>query len=133
MGTDPNFRPTHRKGSIRPEIRAEIGVVPIFFPTYRAGIILASERRPFFTDAVRYGSLFRKVVDQYGWPGIALAAVGAGALAFRKGTRWPLALLGLTYAGHVFFIMAYNTRDPDWSDFFIPLHLMAAVLMGVGV
>jgi len=86
-----------------------------------------------FTDAVRYGSLFQKIVDQYGWPGIALAAVGAGALAFRKGTRWPLALLVLTYAGHVFFIMAYHTRDPDWSDFFIPLHLIAAVLMGVGV
>ncbi len=86
-----------------------------------------------FTDAVRYGSLSQKIANQYGWPGIALAAVGAGALAFRKGTRWPLALFGLTYAGHVFFIMAYNTRDPDWSDFFIPLHLIAAVMMGVGI
>jgi hypothetical protein len=86
-----------------------------------------------FTDAVRWGSLLRKVPGQYGWPGIALAAAGAIALAARRGARWHLALLMLTYAGHVFFIMAYNTRDPDWSDFFIPLHLIAAVMMGVGV
>ncbi len=99
------------------------------------------------TDAVRYGSLFRKIVDQYTWAGIALAAAGVVALVLRGSSQkpvllrkkgfsvpgWPIVLiLALTYAGHVFFIMAYFTRDPDWSDFFIPLHLMAAVLIGVG-
>ena len=44
-----------------------------------------------------------------------------------------LAVLALAYGGYLYFALAFNVPDPDFSAFFIPLHLIAAVQIGLGV
>jgi hypothetical protein len=105
-----------------------------------------------FTDASRFSIVWRKVAGEYGWAGLGLAALGMIALAARphppptgassddevhrreRGSHKSAALiLGLAYAGYAYFALAFNVPDPDFSAFLIPIHLIAAVLMGLGV
>jgi hypothetical protein len=90
-------------------------------------------------DVGRFEIVGGKIVQEYGWAGLALAAAGVvaliararrigGGLAFER-----VVVLGLTYLGYLFFALAFNVPDPDFSAFLIPLHLLAAVLMGFGV
>jgi hypothetical protein len=89
----------------------------------------------------RFAIVAQKIVGEYGWPGIGLALIGAAALVVQArrsrsaptATRiWPLIVIVLAYLGYVYFAAAFNVPDPDFSAFFIPLHLIAAVLMGAG-
>ena len=81
-------------------------------------------------------------MSEYGWPGLALAALGVGALLDRgwrlKGkpasTRFGAsAVLALASLGYLFFAAAFNVPDPDFSAFLIPLYLILALLMALGV
>jgi len=85
-----------------------------------------------FQDATRYAIVFRKIIEEYGGLSLTLALVGWLALLATARTRWMGLLLGLTYVGYAYFALAFNVPDPDFSAFFIPLHLMAAVLLGLG-
>ena len=113
-----------------------------------------------FQDAGRYPIVWSKIAGEYGWVGLGLAVLGALSLLGlgRTGARpnppspapnqafaplahiqgviahhGVLAVLALAYAGYLYFALAFNVPDPDFSAFFIPLHLIAAVLMGLGV
>jgi len=93
-----------------------------------------------FTDLTRYEIVFRKIVSEYTWIGLVLALIGFIALIFRRRASpesqpgWPLALiLALAYSGYLYFALAFNVPDPDYSAFFIPIHLITAVLMGMGI
>jgi hypothetical protein len=44
-----------------------------------------------------------------------------------------LPILALAYLPYLYFALAFNVPDPDFSAFFIPLHLLAAALMGGGL
>ena len=89
----------------------------------------------------RYGIVFNKLAAEYTWAGFALAAFGLIGFAFttpaplRSPARhWLISLiLLLMYAGHTYFVIAFETREPDWSKFFVPLHLLTAVFMGLGL
>ncbi|MBI4770230.1 MAG: hypothetical protein HY784_07430 [Chloroflexi bacterium] len=51
-----------------------------------------------------------------------------------KGRGWgSVFVLALAYAGYTCFALAFNVPDQDFSAFLIPMHLIAAVLMGVGL
>jgi len=93
-----------------------------------------------FTDLTRYEIVFRKIVSEYTWIGLVLGLIGFMALVFRKRTSaesqpgWPMALsLALAYSGYLYFALAFNVPDPDYSAFFIPIHLITAVLMALGL
>ncbi|MGH2522455.1 MAG: glycosyltransferase family 117 protein, partial [Anaerolineales bacterium] len=106
-----------------------------------------------FQDFNRYEILFRKIVGEYGWAGLALAVLGGAALLVRPSSHpppstphreaspWdpppfslhPPLILALAYLGYAYFALAFNVPDPDFSAFLIPLHLIAAVLMGLGL
>ena len=114
-------------------------------------------------DPARFGIVARKIVLEYGWAGFGLMLLGLGALAGRRASAtqaagpvlsrvlsrvlsevegeveggaagWrPALFLALAYAGHAYFTLAYNPPEPDFSDFFISMHLIAAVLIGLGL
>ncbi len=98
-----------------------------------------------FQDLGRYPIVWGKIVAEYGWAGLALAALGifsrlrspnpsmpVGAQAW-VGRFGVMGTLGLAYAGYLYFALAFNVPDPDFSAFFIPLHLITVVLMGLGL
>ncbi len=104
-----------------------------------------------FTDTSRYSIVWRKVAGEYGWAGLGLAALGMIALAARphpppagaspddqvhrqeKGSHKLAALiLALAYSGYAYFALAFNVPDPDFSAILIPMHLITAILMGMG-
>src|SRR4029078_6122220 len=93
----------------------------------------------FGREGGRYGIVGSRVLGEYGWAGVGLAALGVVALVLRAwrarggAELGALVGVGLPIAGYLFFALAFNVPDPDFSAFFIPLHLMAALLMGVGV
>jgi len=88
-------------------------------------------------DAGRYAIVAAKVVGEYGWAGLALGVLGLAALVVtavrQRQLLSPPLLLGLVYLPYLYFALAFNVPDPDFSAFFIPLHLILAVLMGVGL
>ncbi|MCC6190142.1 MAG: DUF2723 domain-containing protein [Anaerolineales bacterium] len=84
-----------------------------------------------FRDAGRYAIVANKLVGEYGWAGLGLAALGLSALTWRSRLLALVLLLG--YLPYLYFALAFNVPDPDFSAFLIPLHLMAAALMGIGV
>ncbi len=93
-----------------------------------------------FHDLSRWAPWLQKIVGEYTVAGFALTGVGALALVVRYPAsatwqqRWGMALVtALMFAGHGYFALAYNTREPDWSDFFITVYIVTALLMGVGV
>ncbi len=100
----------------------------------------------------RFQYVFRKIIGEFGWSGAALMLTGAAALwSGRKkengetgktasstyllsGSRWPEAVfLLLAYAGHVYFVLAYDPPEPDFSDFFIATYVVAAVFIALGL
>ena len=98
-----------------------------------------------FRDAGRYAIVFNKIVLEYGWAGgPGLAGLGVVRLARRPGLAsavgrlaaarfGPLVVIALAYLGYLYFALAFNVPDPDFSAFLIPLHLMAAVLMAIAI
>jgi hypothetical protein len=81
------------------------------------------------SDPTRYGILGRLVLDQWGWPGVALAGVGLLWLAQR---HWRIALVTLiAWLGYAYYALSYYV--PDISVFLIPAHLVQAIWMGLGV
>ncbi len=90
-----------------------------------------------FRDAGRYAIVAGKLLGEYGWPGLALGALGLARLIYwavrsRRLVSAPL-LLALAYLPYLYFALAFNVPDPDFSAFFIPLHLILAALLGVGL
>jgi Protein O-mannosyl-transferase TMEM260-like len=67
--------------------------------------------------------------QQFGWFGLALAFVGAIALVRANARRAALVLAA--YATTVLFALAYNVGDSH--VFFLPSHLMVALLASVGL
>lgn len=108
-----------------------------------ANILTGNEARGAFQwalplrDVGRYAIVGGKLVGEYGWPGLALGALGLAvhvAAAYRR-RQWlsaPLILV-LAYLPYLYFALAFNVPDPDFSAFFIPLHLILAALLGVGL
>jgi hypothetical protein len=83
-----------------------------------------------FSDKGRYAIVGRKILEEYGAFGLALVACG---LLFQV-SNWPtLVFFALAYAPYVYFALAFNVPDPDFSAFFIPLHLIAAIGIGLGL
>ncbi len=69
------------------------------------------------------------VVQQFGWIGPALAAVGLARLA---ATRWRRAMLiGGVYLANAAFAYSYNVGDAH--VFYLPSHLMIALLVAPGI
>jgi hypothetical protein len=102
-------------------------------------------------DAGRYAIVFGKMRLEYGWVGVAaivLSLVLLG-LALWHHARLPpnehcapqlpvtnyqsLFLLFLAYLPYLYFALAFNVPDPDFSAFLIPLHLITAVLIGLAL
>ncbi|MDW8325603.1 MAG: DUF2723 domain-containing protein [Anaerolineales bacterium] len=100
----------------------------------------------------RFVYVARKIIGEFGQTGAALALLGVGSLIFGKGTerresrerretasivsrsRWPAAVfLLLAYAGHAYFVLAYDPPEPDFSDFFIATYVIAAVFIALGL
>ncbi len=121
-----------------------------------ANVLAGNEARGAFQwalpwrDAGRWAIAWEKIAGEYGVAGLALAGVGLlapllWALEREKlragdgktsGGHWRRAasgLLVLAYLPYVYFALAFNVPDPDFSAFFIPLHLMAAVMMAPGL
>lgn len=106
----------------------------------------------------RFTYVARKIIGEFGWTGAALALLGLGSLTVGEGTerkgfgelretgsfasrlafisrsRWPeVVFLLLAYAGHTYFVLAYDPPEPDFSDFFIATYVIAAVFSALGL
>ena len=106
-----------------------------------------------FQDPGRYSIVWSKILGEYGWAGVGLALVGVVSLLRRdqgptraSGPGATLAalpspnsnyavliVLALAYAGYTYFTLAFNVPDPSFSAYFIPLHLIAVLLIALGV
>jgi hypothetical protein len=81
------------------------------------------------TDATRYQIVGRLLREAFGWPGLALSAVGLLWLTFKK---WRVALVTLvTFVAYVWYALCYYV--PDVSVFLLPAHLLLAVWLGMGM
>ncbi|MFQ5407704.1 MAG: protein O-mannosyl-transferase family [Anaerolineales bacterium] len=85
----------------------------------------------FLQDASRYSVVARKVLEQFGIVGAALAGIGIVSLAIRR--RRALAIMLLAWLGYIYFGVSFYVPDPDFSSFLLPAHLLQAVWMAVGV
>ncbi len=100
----------------------------------------------FLDDWTRWPLVAGKLVNEYGAPAFGLMLVGWGALAAYRlphavpvhpalqkvAGLWPLAVLALAYLGHTYFVLAYDPPEPDYSDFFLTLHGLGAVVLALG-
>lgn len=87
-----------------------------------------------FKELQRFEYVWRKVTGEFGWLGFALMLIG-GLVSFFSEAKFPrrIALfLFLAYAGFIYFTLAYNPPEPDFSDFFIATYVLAAVWMALG-
>jgi hypothetical protein len=120
-----------------------------------ANILGGSEARGAFLwdlpwrDLDRWVIAFGKLAGEYGPLALALAALGLAGLVVagsastsepqlpnaqsRSAARSAGPLFTLAYLPYLYFALAFNVPDPDFSAFFIPLHLVAAVLMPQGL
>lgn len=81
----------------------------------------------------RFGYVFGKIAAELTWAGAALALLGLAAL-WRTRAHWPAALfLSLALAGHLYFVLAYDPPEPDYSKFFIPVFALSAVFIALGL
>ncbi|MGQ0602146.1 MAG: protein O-mannosyl-transferase family, partial [Anaerolineales bacterium] len=94
----------------------------------------------------RFTYVFRKITAEFTWMGFGLMMIGVAALAYRA-TREirerretgraisfvSLVFLLLAYVGHVYFVLAYDPPEPDFSDFFISTYVIAAIFIAVGL
>jgi hypothetical protein len=80
------------------------------------------------TDPTRYQIVGRLLREPFGWPGLALGAVGLAWLAIK---RWRVALITLvTFFAYAWYALSYYV--PDVSVFMLPAHLVLALWLGVG-
>jgi len=80
-------------------------------------------------DPTRWGILWRLVVAEYGWVGLALSGFGLVVLGIR---RWRAALItALVYAAYAFYVVNYYI--PDIGVYFIPMYLIQALWMAAGI
>jgi len=89
----------------------------------------ALQLRAWLVDGERWRIMGRLLVDQYGWPGIGLGALGLGWLAWRQ-PRMAL-VTGLVFAAVGFYGLNYYV--PDISVFVIPCFAMLAIWMACGI
>jgi hypothetical protein len=81
------------------------------------------------SDPERWRILSRLIVGQYGWPGVALGALGLIVMLRR---RWQAALVtGTAFVAYAFYGLNYLV--PDISVFMIPLFLIQALWAGYAV
>jgi hypothetical protein len=92
---------------------------------FKGALVLSAWR----TDPVRYQIVGRLILEQWGWPGVALAVGGVVAL-IRQAWRVALVTLAL-WVPFTFYALSYYV--PDLAVFMIPAHLIMAVWMGFGV
>jgi hypothetical protein len=90
-----------------------------------------------FRELQRFEYVWRKITLEFGWLGFAFMLVGAFASLLPRSLaplpkRIGLFLL-LAYAGFIYFTLAYNPPEPDFSDFFIATYVMAAVWLALGL
>ena len=113
-----------------------------------------------FQDPGRYPIVWSKIAGAYGWPGLALSLLGiisllrplsftAPAITSRPARKRHrisssngqlpitnyllLATLLITSIGYIYFALAFNVPDPSFSSYLLPLHLITAVLMALGL
>lgn len=101
----------------------------------------------FLDDWTRWPLVAGKLAGEYGPLAFVMVLAGWVALAgyrlphavpvhpMLRGVAgwWPLAVLALAYLGHTYFVLAYDPPEPDYSDFFLTLHGLGAVLLALGV
>jgi len=84
----------------------------------------------FYRDPARWSQVGRLYLEQVGWAGVAVAAVGAVSLARR---RLSLALgFFLTLGAWTWFNLSFYVADPDYSAFLIPAHVVLVTCLGWG-
>jgi hypothetical protein len=82
-----------------------------------------------WSDPTRWGIITRIVLDQFGFIGMILSALGLIVL-FRR--LWRVALItSVAFAGYWFYGLVYNV--PDVNVFIIPVFLIMAVWLGFGL
>lgn len=89
-----------------------------------------------FKELQRFEYVWRKVTSEFGWLGFAFMLLGALTPFFVRSLS-PLPkrvvfFFFLVYAGFIYFTLAYNPPEPDFSDFFIATYVLAAVWMALG-
>jgi hypothetical protein len=82
-----------------------------------------------WSDPTRWGIMLRLTLEQFGWIGTALAAIGLIALIARA--RRVALITFATFAGYFFFGLVYNVADV--AVFVIPLFLIMAIWIGVAL
>lgn len=82
----------------------------------------------FYQDPTRWHLVGRLLLNQVGWPGLVLAAIGPFAL----GRAYPALNLGLlsAAAAWVWFNLSFYVADPDYSAFLIPAHTLVLFYLG---
>lgn len=121
--------------------------LPLRWPVLNGGAVLGWQRLlQFFTGAEAHGALRplqaiteparylivgRKALDQYGWAGALLAAVGFASY-LRDNRRGALITL-LAWGGTAAFALSFYVPDPDYSAFLLPAHFVQALWMALGV
>lgn len=82
-----------------------------------------------WSDPTRWGIISRIALEQFGFVGAGLAALGLLALIKRA---WRVALIsGAAFAGYWFYGLVYNV--PDVNVFIIPIFLIMAMWLGFGI
>ncbi len=81
------------------------------------------------SDLTRYRIVWRLLREAFGWPGLALSAVGLVWLAI---TRWRVAFVTLlVFLAFAWYALSYYV--PDVSVFLLPAHVVLAVWLGMGM
>jgi hypothetical protein len=81
------------------------------------------------TDSTRYEIVSRLLREPFGWPGLALGAVGLIWLGVRN---WRVAVItAVTFLAFAWYALSYYV--PDVSVFLLPAHLVLAIWLGVGI
>ena len=81
------------------------------------------------TDFARYQTIARLLHEPFGWPGLAMGAVGLVWLALAK---WRVAAITLvTFLAYAWYALSYYV--PDVSVFLLPAHLVLALWLGAAM
>ncbi|RLT45854.1 MAG: DUF2723 domain-containing protein [Chloroflexi bacterium] len=121
--------------------------LPLRWPALNHGEVLSLQQfLQFFTGAEAHGALRplqaitepgrywivgRKALDQYGWAGALLAAVGLASY-LRHNLRGAIITM-LAWGGTAAFALSFYVPDPDYSSFLLPAHFVQALWMALGV
>ena len=81
-----------------------------------------------YTDWTRYQIVGRLLREPFGWPGLAVGAVGLAWLAVKQ---WRVALVSaVTFVAYAWYALNYYV--PDLAVFLLPAHLVLALWLGTG-